>query len=75
MSEDLRQDIRECMALAFSISIDQLPENADVENVQQWDSLGHLALFEELSAKYPGKLAFAKFRLLLSEDDILLALS
>ncbi|WP_417845205.1 hypothetical protein [Thalassospira povalilytica] len=75
MSEDLRRGIRECMTVAFSISSDQLSEKADVENVQQWDSLGHLALFEELNAKYPGKLEFAKFRMLLSEDDILQALS
>ena len=70
MSPDIRSRVRECLARAFRIELAALPRNADVETVEAWDSLGHLALYEVLKEQFPGRISYAAFRDVLSEDQL-----
>jgi acyl carrier protein len=71
MTEDmLTGRVRAVLAQAFEIDPDQLPAEPDTENVEKWDSLGHLALIEELEAEFATEIPHAVAVELLSQADI-----
>ncbi len=66
----IRQKVRDCLAQAFEMKPEDLPPNADVENVPAWDSLGHMMLLEQLNIVYPDRFTQDVFQELLSEDEL-----
>lgn len=71
MTEDaLVGRVRAVLAQAFEIDPAQLPAEPDTENVEKWDSLGHLALIENLEAEFGTDLPHAVAVELLSQAEI-----
>ncbi len=71
MTEDaLTGRVRAVLAHAFEIDLAQLPAEPDTENVEKWDSLGHLALIEKLEAEFATDLPHAVAVELLSQAEI-----
>ncbi len=48
----MRERIKEVMASVFDVSADGIPDDADTENVAEWDSLGHMNLMLALEAEF-----------------------
>lgn len=44
--------IKEVMAGAFQIAPEQIPDDADTDNLEAWDSLGHMQLMLALEAEF-----------------------
>jgi len=66
----LTKRVRAVLAHAFEMAPDQLPAQPDTENVEKWDSLGHLALIEELEAEFATEIPHAVAVELLSQSEI-----
>ena len=48
----MRDRIKEVMAAAFHIPVAEIPEDADTDNLEMWDSLGHMQLMLGLEAEF-----------------------
>ena len=69
-----RGTVRAAIAQALGVNEADLPAGANTDNVEQWDSLGHLEVMETLSATFGLDIGHAEAVTLLSEDSILAAL-
>ena len=48
----MRDQIKQLLADVFAIPIEELSDEATIEDVSQWDSLRHLELMLELEMKF-----------------------
>ena len=69
-----RSTVRAAIAQALGLKEADLPAGANTDNVEQWDSLGHLEVMETLSTTFGLDIGHAEAVTLLSEDSILSAL-
>jgi acyl carrier protein len=69
ISNELKMDVRNLIIETFSLR-DSLPLNFDVESINQWDSLGHLALIEVIEDSYRVSFSHAETVAMLNEDAI-----
>ena len=67
---DLRARVRAVIAETFEMEISALPAAPDTENIQKWDSLGHMELVEALEQEFGVELEHAIAVAMLSEADI-----
>lgn len=66
----MRERIKEVMASVFDLSADQIPSDADTENLAEWDSLGHMNLMLALEAEFGVSLSTETMLELLSLGEI-----
>jgi acyl carrier protein len=69
--DELRARLRTVMADAFETTPEALPAHANTDNVEKWDSLGHLILIESLEAAFGVTFDHGETLNMLSEDDAL----
>ncbi len=46
------KDLREVFAKAFSLPVEQIPEDLEYQGIVEWDSMSHLVLVQEIEAAY-----------------------
>lgn len=68
--EDLKQSVRGLMYEIFRIDPTKSPASFDIDNIANWDSLGHLALIDAISSTYKVDISQAQSIELLSEEEI-----
>lgn len=66
----MRERIKEVMAGAFDLPAEQIPDDADTENLEEWDSLGHMNLMLALEAEFRVSLSTETMLELLSLGEI-----
>lgn len=71
MKSDLKTRVRAVMAGAFEIDPAGLSDASDIDSVEQWDSLRHLALVEALEGEFGIEIGHADAVNLSSVKDIL----
>ena len=67
---DLRNRVRAVIAQTFEMELAALPTEPDADNIQKWDSLGHMELIEALEEEFGIQLEHAAAVNMLSEADI-----
>jgi acyl carrier protein len=73
--DELHSRLRTVMAHVFEITPDALPEGADTDTVEKWDSLGHLMLIESVEQAFGVSFDHAETLEMLSEADFLARLT
>ncbi|MBI5523056.1 MAG: acyl carrier protein [Desulfarculus sp.] len=48
----MRDDIKQVMAQVFRLPADQIPDTAKINNLLNWDSLGHIQLMLALEDRF-----------------------
>lgn len=66
----MRERIKEVMADVFELSPDRIPDDADTESLEQWDSLGHMQLMLALEAEFGVQIPTETMLELLSLEEI-----
>lgn len=66
----MREHIKQVMASVFDMPADQIPEDADTESLEEWDSLGHMNLMLALEAEFDVELSTEVMLELLSLAEI-----
>ena len=66
----MRDQIKQLLADVFAIPIEELSDEATIEDVSQWDSLRHLELMLELEMKFGVSIPMAVMLELLSLEAI-----
>ena len=74
-STELRQQLRAVMTTAFGLAPGGLPENACMDSVAQWDSLGHLTLVGAIEERFGVTFSHGEMIELLDEQHLLDALA
>ena len=69
-SDDLIRRVRAVIAETFELDLRSLPDEPDVETIENWDSLGHIQLIEALEEAFGVEVAHADSVLLLSQSAI-----
>lgn len=69
-NEQLHEAVRKLILETFSLSEADAPAKLDVDSVEQWDSLGHLALIEAIEAGFKVSLAHGDAVNMLGEEMI-----
>lgn len=72
---ELNARVRAVIARTFELEADALPAEPDADNIQKWDSLGHLALIEALEEEFGLELDHAAAVEMLSASAIVEKLS
>lgn len=67
---DLQARVRAVIAETFEMAVSDLPAEPDADNIQKWDSLGHMELIEALEQAFGLELEHAVAVTLLSEAEI-----
>jgi citrate synthase len=49
---DKRQEIKAIMSQVWGLDVEQIPDNAEFNEILEWDSLGHVSLVSALQEKY-----------------------
>lgn len=66
----MRKRIKEVMADVFELSPDRIPDDADTDNLEQWDSLGHMQLMLALETEFGVQIPTETMLELLSLEEI-----
>lgn len=66
----MHERIKEVMADVFEVSPQDIPDDADTENVEQWDSLGHMQLMLALEAEFEVEIPTETMLELISLEEI-----
>lgn len=48
----IREKVKQMMAATFHIPVSRIPDDATLENVPEWDSLGHIELMLALEMEF-----------------------
>lgn len=73
--DSLKNRVRAVILESFELSEADAPAKLDVDSVEQWDSLGHLALIEAIEVAFKVKLDHAEVVTMLGEDKIVAILA
>lgn len=67
----MRNTIRSIISEVFRIPVEELPENPDPDNIERWDSLGHLKLITRLGEEFKIDIPQEKLIFMTSEEEII----
>lgn len=70
----MRDKIRSIIAEVFRLNVEDLPASPDPDNIERWDSLGHLKLITRLGEEFHVDIPQDKLIFMTSEDKILSSL-
>ncbi len=68
--DELKAKVRQVILNAFEITDPLLDLRLDTESIERWDSLGHLALIENIESIFKVSLTHAEIVRMLDEDAI-----
>ncbi len=71
MNNKLSNEIRDILLKLLKIDNKNIPSIIDTESAENWDSLNHLMIIEEISKKYNIKIPTSDSINLLSEKEII----
>ena len=71
MNNNLSNEIRNILLKLLKIDNKNIPLIIDTESAENWDSLNHLMIIEEISKKYNIKIPTSDSIILLSEKEII----
>jgi acyl carrier protein len=57
MTELIEKDIFRCIEETLELSSKQIDINSKMKEIEEWDSLGHLAILVALDKKFNGKVS------------------
>lgn len=52
MPEKIRERVKEMMAATFHIPVSRIPDDATIEGIPEWDSLGHIELMLAIEMEF-----------------------
>ena len=52
MGDELEQKIKDAMKTVFEISVDKIDEESSIDNIDLWDSMGHIKLIFSLEKDF-----------------------
>ena len=67
----IKDKLRKILIEVLDLDINRLPEIIDVENAENWDSLGHFQLIEKLEKEFNIEIEANKVVTLIGEREIL----
>ena len=67
----IKDKLRRILIDVLELNINELPEIIDVENSENWDSLGHFQLIEKIEKEFKIEIKADKVIKLLGEKEIL----
>ncbi len=68
---DIAKRVRSTLIEVLDLDAFELPNVIDVDNVETWDSLGHITLVEALEKEFGISIDYAAAMELLCEEEIL----
>ncbi len=68
---NLSNEVRDLLIKHLKIDLKTIPSSIDTETIENWDSLAHLMIIEEISKKYNLDISTSDASNLLSEQDII----
>jgi acyl carrier protein len=66
----MKERIKKVLANTFNIPISEIPDEAQINGLPNWDSLGHMMLMLELESEFGVSISTAEMTNLLSLDLI-----
>lgn len=66
-----KEQIRELISLTFDVSVDDIPEDAEQNNITGWDSVGHLNLMLAIEETFDVRVGVQQMPELISVPAIL----
>ena len=67
----IQDKLRRILIEVLELNINELPEIIDVENSENWDSLGHFQIIEKIEKEFKIEIEADKVIKLLGEKEIL----
>ena len=52
LEDELEQKIKDVMGAVFEISVDKIDEESSIDNIDLWDSMGHIKLILSLEKDF-----------------------
>ena len=68
---NLSNEVRDLLIKHLKIDLKTIPSSIDTETIENWDSLAHLMIIEEISKKYNLDISTSDASNLLSEQEII----
>ncbi len=68
--DEIAKQVRDIIVQVFELDVQNLPKELDIDNIANWDSLGHLNLIETLCKKFDIVIDQTQSVELLSEEAI-----
>lgn len=66
----MRERVKRVMSDVFGVPAEEIPDDADAETLESWDSLGHMSLMLALEAEFNVSIPSETMLELLSVEEI-----